>query len=1355
MEWLPNWSNRIKFTVDNSKIQTVLYDFPVLVKLDTTYSGVFNTLGSNSKRMCFITSDTYDYCYCEVAYWEAAANTAQLWVKLPTVVASGTGVTEFYMYYDNTQSDHFYIGNTGETSAKSVWDSNFSAVYHMVQDPSIGGACILDSTSNVKHGTPTGMNSADLVNGLIGKTLSFSNNKYISIPISTLLSNQPFTLEKVIKTTGNAIAFIRGAAGESLATNILRFRVWNNSANFWYETGAGTNQDNSITIPLTALDNQHHYFADSVASTTWTFYSEVGVYTKSLSAVPDSTAPIYINWNGVDEWGSGVYSELRISKIVRGESWCTATRYSNFDTLLTKGGIENNSQGSFGEIYQNKILITIPKGAVEETVTDFPVLINISSESGLNKVDISKIFDELSLASDYSKVAITDFTQTIRYCAEVENWDPLKRSAQIWVRVPEISSIADTRMYIHYNKNIVDNFELTGATGSLAAGNVWDSDFVGIYHMAQRPAENSVVKNSTLFKLNGTFHGTADIDTTNIGNFVSLARSGWLEINSVASYTTGSFTWEVMYRADTTASGQSYALICGNASSTGNNTFLTSVQNPSSTGNKLTFGYSDPTTNYYYTGTHDSNTVRSFSLSLNSLTNSIFMRINGEDISPNTEPSFLSTASITNRISSTDLISVGQEYDGVGVVSDLFSGLIREVRVSKTFRSEAWLKVTSKSNLDELLIYDIEKEVKWLKTYENGELSPWSNRIPIEVDYTKIEAPLNDFPVLLNLTDSSGINNYDLSSFFNYMNYTVVGDDFTGENGSIPNSLIWVQTAQTEQYINANKLYCYVATALTSGPATEALFNIKGDFDIQVDITNISAPATNNWYERLRVVSKNNNEIWGSIAIAYAANIRGFHFRYDDYGTNDGEHIVANTSDNVTLRIVREANILSAYYYSVDMWVQIGSSHTWSFDNVRIMLDSYKSFTTNSLTFTHDNFIINSGTIIWTTEKYPFRKKIAITSEDGETQLPVEIENWDHENKSIQLWTKISNIIYSQNTKLYLYFDTTKKDNTDYIGTTVEYQASYVWDSDFLAVYHLSQNPSVGGACISDSTNNRKHGTPYGGMLDTNVVDSVVGKCLAFDGVNDYINIPLNVAIPIITIEALHYRITGHDNNDMVISKYNYGNTADSDIQIYISTDIETHILTVVEAPHMANIDNTWYNSVITYDKTIFKYYNNGSIIENVDSNNVMTSASAEPWIIGADADSTNAGSLGNYFKGNIKEIRISKTVRSDSWIKTTYYSNFDNLLLYYPNETYTEPIPEEYFFHGYIKELSQPVARKVSLYNKATGNLIDTTMSDPYTGYYLLASYTNDEHFIVAFDDEYGTAYNPLIRDNFLPNGK
>ena len=182
MAWLGMWAKRKKITVDNTNIGSDLTHFPVPILLGVSVgesnqdvSDIFDDLGSNSKKIAITKSDGTTQIYGEIELWDESNENAVIWVSKSDLTLSSSATTDLYIYFDSSQSDNTtFIGETTDTQAQNVWDSDSGATYLMAQDPSGGTDCILDSTINANHGTPTGsMTSGDLVDGDIGKAIDF------------------------------------------------------------------------------------------------------------------------------------------------------------------------------------------------------------------------------------------------------------------------------------------------------------------------------------------------------------------------------------------------------------------------------------------------------------------------------------------------------------------------------------------------------------------------------------------------------------------------------------------------------------------------------------------------------------------------------------------------------------------------------------------------------------------------------------------------------------------------------------------------------------------------------------------------------------------------------------------------------------------------------------------------------------------------------------------------------------------------------------------------------------------------------------------------------------------------------
>ena len=129
------YDQRIKLTIDNTKIDATLTWFPVTVLLTSTAGEeIFIEFDADADfdKVAFTTSDGSTQLYADCELFDDSAQKAIYHVsKTGWEIASGAD-TDFYMYYDDAASSNdTYISKSGNTAAQSVYDGNFKAVYHM------------------------------------------------------------------------------------------------------------------------------------------------------------------------------------------------------------------------------------------------------------------------------------------------------------------------------------------------------------------------------------------------------------------------------------------------------------------------------------------------------------------------------------------------------------------------------------------------------------------------------------------------------------------------------------------------------------------------------------------------------------------------------------------------------------------------------------------------------------------------------------------------------------------------------------------------------------------------------------------------------------------------------------------------------------------------------------------------------------------------------------------------------------------------------------------------------------------------------------------------------------------------
>ena len=309
-------------------------------------------------------------------------------------------------------------------------------------------------------------------------------------------------------------------------------------------------------------------------------------------------------------------------------------------------------------------------------------------------------------------------------------------------------------------------------------------------------------------------------------------------------------------------------------------------------------------------------------------------------------------------------------------------------------------------------------------------------------------------------------------------------------------------------------------------------------------------------------------------------------------------------------------------------------------------------------------------------------KKLAIYS--GTTQLYVEVEYWDHVNKKGLLWVSKEGwtISSTEPTELWIYFDEQAVDNDEYVGEPGS--RTEVWNSDFVAVYTMAQDPSGGAGSIKDSTIRGNHGTPNGMIVD-NLVDDHIGKSINFDGVSNYISLPDNSTLRITNnLAVIIWFEPGEDidgSKDIRLVDYGVGTGTSGNWGIFwIATDGGALRLPGTYGGNIKTVTNYWKNGD-TY-QAAFNYVdsNNGDnfvngIKEVSASSGQMDSieGSSYNFVVGASANTSD------FFKGKISFIYIFDSINTNvsSWVKADYHAQTDNLLAFGETEITHEELIE------------------------------------------------------------------------------
>jgi len=326
--------------------------------------------------------------------------------------------------------------------------------------------------------------------------------------------------------------------------------------------------------------------------------------------------------------------------------------------------------------WDKRVKLTTDQTDIDADLTDFPILLYLSTASGRNAEDISFVFDELQSDANRKKIAVTTSDATTECYVEIEKWDDANEQAWLWIKAPSTNGTIDTNFYLYYDADHADNTDHVGDTNSAAAESVWDSNFKFVSHMADG-ANTSQIYDSTGNNKDGTKKGAAEPTVANwvIGNAQDFDGSNDY-ISAAISPSLSTFTLECIAKPDVITAGASVVADTGAVEAYiqigGAVNYYWQYHGAVSTTTAVVG------TTYYLAGVQNGSAETIY--------------INGAS---------KGTASYAITI---DGLYIGRRSDGV-----YFNGKIDEVRVSNVARSAAWVKATYYTEIDGLLDWGSEE----------------------------------------------------------------------------------------------------------------------------------------------------------------------------------------------------------------------------------------------------------------------------------------------------------------------------------------------------------------------------------------------------------------------------------------------------------------------------------------------------------------------------------------------------------------------------------------------------------------------------------------------------------------------
>jgi len=354
-----NWGYRSRITIDNTKVDETITDYPVYIDLANMPSAFHTHINQTDARDIRVTkADGITEVPREVVSYNSTTDTGELYFKGDVDNSSDT---EFFIYYGNVMAAEPAASAT--FGSQNVWNSNYVAVYHL----STGTTDETDSTANAYTLTENG--TVDLTtSGKIGSArerATVGSTNYLTHADATDLDNiGAMTVQIWFRsTTATPSSAVRGIASKRV--NVSSQHSWglflytSDKLNWDNGNATGVNFDtrtvSSATIAANTWYLLHAVFDGSLVSTSRKKLYLQGAIdvtgAANVTSIPNTTSNMSLfilagNTGALQ----GQIDEFRFSKAAF-SSTRVSTEYNNLNApstfVKTWGGEERNPMGNF------------------------------------------------------------------------------------------------------------------------------------------------------------------------------------------------------------------------------------------------------------------------------------------------------------------------------------------------------------------------------------------------------------------------------------------------------------------------------------------------------------------------------------------------------------------------------------------------------------------------------------------------------------------------------------------------------------------------------------------------------------------------------------------------------------------------------------------------------------------------------------------------------------------------------------------------------------------------------------------------------------------------------------------------
>jgi len=341
MTWYnSSWRYRQKITIDHTKVDANLSDFPVLITEANIDSKIFDHAKDAGADIRITQSDGVTELPREIELFDKVNHKMAIWVKSDL---SSISDTILYIYYGNAEASEPARDST--YGLENVWDDNFVLVQHLHEK----SGTHYDSTQYHNNGIPNGGVTQDAQGQINGADEFDGADDYVEVSNSPSLNiTDAITIEAWVKpddVTGFIGLINRNQYGNDWLIDIVNSRM-----RFVIDQNWSTDDDRYSTAGSITVGQWQYWVI------TWQglikqliFYKNGNqdmTYTTASNAIPLHEDSLVIGKRKELKFFNGLIDEVRISNIVRSPEYIS-TLYNNLknpDTFYSVGSEEASGQ---------------------------------------------------------------------------------------------------------------------------------------------------------------------------------------------------------------------------------------------------------------------------------------------------------------------------------------------------------------------------------------------------------------------------------------------------------------------------------------------------------------------------------------------------------------------------------------------------------------------------------------------------------------------------------------------------------------------------------------------------------------------------------------------------------------------------------------------------------------------------------------------------------------------------------------------------------------------------------------------------------------------------------------------------